>query len=575
MDALHLDQHPRWHALLHYDGQKLNIRDPAFLLSGVDGTPRAELLATVQALYGNDPNMVCRFPARYEWLRSQFDLPELPLQACTEIQEFEQRAPSDRIVLVFASENVVQPSSMMGHAFLKLEHVNPDLTTNSHGISFFTEAQTLNFPKLMFDSTVTGKPGFFQLGPYQAMLANYLNHEQRTIWEFPIKLSAADLHLLRMHLIELKHAKLTYFFQDYNCATVVNFILAVGNPAIDTHAAWLAPVDVVKRVQTANAADDAIVVPPPRTAVRVLGSQLDAAMLSSLHLTIRGQRNLPEQLSDDTDQAFIAARFAQVYNDYLLDRGDISTEQHHATAAQLKPILNGVHADRTLNLTDEGNPAATPGKSQIRSGFIRDAGASQWTLGMMPTSHQLSDDNRRYGAENALSLFDTQLKYIPDRHLLTLDYLTIYGARSHIPYDTLAGGMSGEFRMAIEDTFNGQLEARRMFNLGGGIGLSTRVGRDMDLYMLSGGKLAMQPRYLAPQVSLEAGLILREVFNMKSIVSIRRTHGWHVLAGDYSEATWTQSTYLSKQWSLQATVGIRQHADQGAWRSGIELKRLF
>ena len=204
-----ISQSSVWLSLLHSDGKKSAISDPGFLLSGRDFSPTHELRETLRFLYSGDLDRVCRFPARYVWLKAQLNLPDLSLSHCGDLQEFVAKAPSQTVSLVYASESLVQPASMMGHAFLKLSGELPDGAEVSHAITFFTEAEGYNLPKLFFESTAVGKQGFFALSPFEEELNRYLMKEQRKVWFYELRLDEATRQLIQYHLQELKQTELT------------------------------------------------------------------------------------------------------------------------------------------------------------------------------------------------------------------------------------------------------------------------------------------------------------------------------------------------------------------------------
>ena len=90
-------RHPYWLKLLHFYsfgesvGQwsfKSDVESSSFFLSSNGKRdPQAELKATLKALLAtsvDDPNQHarCKFVARFNWLRSKLDFPELPKQEC-------------------------------------------------------------------------------------------------------------------------------------------------------------------------------------------------------------------------------------------------------------------------------------------------------------------------------------------------------------------------------------------------------------------------------------------------------------------------------------------------------------
>ena len=117
-DERQLTLHPYWLKLLHFYsfgesvGQwsfKSDIVSSGFFLSKegkVD--PTAELKATLKALLSpinGDPNLHprCRFIARYNWLRSNLDFPELPKLSCPLFERWSNLEEATGISIVFVS----------------------------------------------------------------------------------------------------------------------------------------------------------------------------------------------------------------------------------------------------------------------------------------------------------------------------------------------------------------------------------------------------------------------------------------------------------------------------------------
>ncbi len=301
-------------------GQAL-VEDSRFLLSLPQFSLAAELRATLDLLYGPDAQAVCRFPARYLWLKRQLALPALPalpVEACEDLAEFKARAPIDTLSLVFASETLSHPSSMMGHLFLKLSGRVADSSVREHAVSFFTEPVSLNLPKVLYDSLVGGMKGFFTLGPYQQQIENYIGNESRNLWEFPVRLKPEGLELLQAHLIELRQVEFTYYFQRYNCATLVKHVLAVAEPAILEHKdLWTTPKDVVRAAQDVGMLETANALIAARWTLRILSGGLDAAQIDGIKRDVEAFR-LPSTGAADARQAFVARQAAEAYNHLLL-----------------------------------------------------------------------------------------------------------------------------------------------------------------------------------------------------------------------------------------------------------------
>ena len=154
-----------------------------------------------------DNDWVCNFPARAHIVaRATGRDPSALLSDCGELQEFLARVPFDRLSLVFASEQLNAPASIMGHSFLKMEGLNEDAENVSYAISFFTNINTFNLPGLLTSILFTGRDGHVALGPYEQMIIDYVDVGERSIWEVEIEMTAESRLLTQLHIWEIGRA---------------------------------------------------------------------------------------------------------------------------------------------------------------------------------------------------------------------------------------------------------------------------------------------------------------------------------------------------------------------------------
>ncbi|WP_158228901.1 lipoprotein N-acyltransferase Lnb domain-containing protein [Chitinimonas sp. BJB300] len=526
--TLHLDQDPTWLALLHISGGKTRIFDKSFVLSHPNFSAKQELLQTLALLY--DPNVEntgsqCRFPARYTWLKQKLNAPNLPLESCEALQHFRKRAPVDSVAVVFASENLTQPSSMMGHLLLKIAGMNEEQIPVEHAISFFTDTGTFNLPKLFYDSLVIGKRGYYTLSPYQEKTERYVLGEQRNIWEYGLNLSPEVRNLVQLHLYELKQTELTYFFDSYNCATLVNFILAVAAPSLrEPKGWWLTPNDVIKSVSEQGLVQQTTVRASSRWIVRMLNENMPSDRTALVRHAVEQREVNSFTESEIVVPSFFDLELANAYNNYLFEQSQMPRQDWLSYANKLDKVKHRLFPGQTLDASEYKKPTATPQDAQVYAGFLYGKHARILKFGILPTSHQIEDDNRQYFSENELRLFELNLSYDIDRRRIKLDELTIYAVQSLIPYDTFTKGWSGRFRLGLLPQYNQQLESKAVPIATGGLGLTTRINRDIDVYgLLSvGAGYANQAfyGYLNPEI----GFIAREVHGMKSLISYTQNH---------------------------------------------------
>ncbi len=557
--ATHLAAKPTWASLLHVADGKANIKTPDFLLSLPDFSLDNELAATIQFLYSgkdepkNTTNRdasaapVCRFPARYLWLKSELNLPPLPIDGCADLSEFKQRAPADRIAIVFASENLAQPSSMMGHILLKLSGDNPLGKPVEHAISFITDAGGMNLPKLFFDSMVVGKKGFFTLSPYDEKLNLYLREEQRSIWEYELTLDSVQRALIQAHLIELKQTDLTYFFQNYNCATVIDFIIAIGaSQQLPVDALWLTPKDVIKRAQTLKLIGASRVIAPNRWLIRAINEQINRTDRETVKQAVDEGKAIAADAQNSTED-LLKRQLALAYQAYRIETKQVSGPDAQEYKNQLAKTVGAKYKNQQLEASAFKNPLSTPQDSQLEFGFVRREQARFVRLSFTPATHHIEDDNRHYFSENELLLFDLSvLKNIASRQFF-VDRFTVYAAKSLIPYDNMSGGLSGAIRMGFEPQFDAQLRMQKATYLSGALGRTLRYGGDIDVYALLG--LGVSVRGGKPNLygQPEIGLIVREIFDMKSSLSAVLTANAFGDKAKYQQYRFVQSKYFQNR----------------------------
>lgn len=574
-----LDQSSKWMALLHVSEGVPRVQDGQFILSLDHFSPREELLQTIAYLYGpKSAEAVCRFPARYAWLQEEAGLPALSLDHCTELQELIARAPTDTLSLIFASENLSQPSSMMGHLFLKTSGKTTEGRKVEHAISFFTDADTINLPKLFYDSMVTGKKGYFALSPYQNEIRHYVIDEQRTLWEYELRLSAQDRTLLRYHLQELRHADITYFFQSYNCATLVKHVLAIAAPDMLQEADWwTTPKFVVRKAHEAGLIADTSVKTPSRWVVRSLEDALPAQTVAEVG-SATSQRHLPA-LAVNTDaevarQSFMALELARAYNTYLYEQRRVALEDWQALDQQVKLTEQARYPGLELQADQSKNPAQSPRDKQVSMGWQHRPGQDLLKLGLLPVSHTLADDNAQYNSENELRLFDTALLVDSRNGRVSLDHFTVYATQSMLPRDPLTGGLSGRLKIGFESQPDTILQGRTAFLMEGALGTSWRASSDVDMFVLLGGGWGYRHRgYLYAKPT--AGVLVREVYGMKSIVTLSQTSRPLGESGQATEWAFTQSKYLNAQNTLLLEALRTRRLGQYANQLTLSFKHIF
>jgi hypothetical protein len=242
--------HPEWLRLLHYQetgfistAYTSYVDDDAFFFAQTGKKdPEAELLATLLAFSANviegDQHVICRYPARFKWLKNQLSLPEklLPKLDCSAYQKWLQEVDAQRINLIFASAYLNSPSSMFGHTLLRLDPENKESNSNwlSYALNFGANVQEQDNGLIYsFKGLAGGYPGLFVVMPYFKKIQEYGFMENRDLWEYELNLDIQETEQLLSHLWELKNINFDYYFIGENCSFRLLELLEIARPSSD------------------------------------------------------------------------------------------------------------------------------------------------------------------------------------------------------------------------------------------------------------------------------------------------------------------------------------------------------
>lgn len=511
-------EEPKWLALLQIKHNSPQIKDKNFYTKHHLSSAKEEMFSFVNELFStNKEKLICTYPARFYWLKSKLNLPEFDFSNCKELNDFIDKAPLEKASIVFASENLTQPSSMMGHIFIKIQGSNSSQIYVEHAISFFTEINDFNIPKLIFESLITGKRGFYTLSPYEQNKNYYLLEEQRNIWEYQLKLNNFDRILLHYYLFELKNINFSYYFHSFNCATLIQNILNVihSKDTAPEPNLWVSPLDIVRFVHKNEMINSSKLIPSSKWKIKAL---TDAIKLNKLNREIIKQRNFEtiDINKSNITEAVKIYELAIAYNDYQYETRQIDHESWTKSLSLLTKQKNSLGNNLTIDISNYKNPASTIKDTQLffKQKYYINENSS--VLGFLPASHSILDNNSQYQNETELKTGEISFKYSSTSHSLSLNSLVLYSVMSLQPNDFLTGGLSGILRLGFEPQLNNYLSEEGTVFIEGGPGKTYRLQRDTDFYFLF--KLGYQDRlepyfYLAPTI----GILLREIYDMKTL----------------------------------------------------------
>lgn len=559
-----LARDPVWQNLLHLQHGVPQITDPKFLLSWPEFSSEAELQATIELFRATPQAAACRFPARALWLQTRMQLPTQDTSLCPEIEEFIQKAPFDRLELVYANETVTQPASVLGHSFLKISGIRQGQET-AHAVSFYTHADTVNFPKLLWESLVTGKAGLFALTPYAQEERKYIEDEQRNLWLYEVRTTAFERALIRNHLFELKSSELTYFFHQYNCATVLHNILALTGDLPPNARSWITPKDVVKALQESDRISN--------VSVSLADTWIVANVTKDLPgMTTIRQDLLQGLLSQNTSVAQLNPEqltALRAYNRWLKQQQQISDSTYQTNLALLTNFREAAD-ENYLNVSETLDPRRTQGETHWRASWSTSSAESKLYLQWIPVSHLLMQSQGHSTAETEMVLLSPTIS-VGKNDSLKIEEFQIFSMKSLLPWNSWLRKRSSQTLISYGSMTGHPLDSRSL-HATLQLGATSRHGA-LDVFALAGPGLSVQASGPTSGVlRTDVGMLWRHGSTGKSRLTM--TH-WEGHAHSAKKFEFEQSWFQLPEYLLSWRVSTVEQFSSRHKSIGVSLMRTF
>lgn len=558
-----------WKALLHIRNEKPQIFSKSFLFSFDNFSLENELILTINSF--KEQSNICKFPARYLYLSENIkDFKSTYSNGkCSDFNIYLQKTNLESIDLIFASENVKNPSSMMGHVFFNLKSKkdeNNKIKQNS--VSFFTMIDTLNIPFLIYESTIKGMKGYFVLSPYKEQIFNYINNEERSIWEYKLSLTDFQKKLIYYHFWELKDIDLTYYFTGFNCATMIDDILSMTNENyMDENSFWVTPKDVIKNANRNNLIENTNMIPSIEWKINMLVENIDTNILNEiLHLfKIKNFTSLNSfNYSNDLNQKNLEKEFILTYTKFsYYNKNSISKKDYEY-------ILNLVkHTDEfVIDIKKYKNPLKTFDDSQVSLAYLRNNEKNSLELSFLGASNTIFDDNREYFSESSLKIGEINL--LINEKSIHINSINFYNMKSLVPWNHVTKELSKEFKFNYEKHYNKNLEKINVLNISGGIGISYKIHNDILIYGMEKLGIGVNFKEIYPYSSFETGIIIYEILNMKTVLSHEFIYNQDNSNNMYQNLNINQSIFIDKE--IRTDISFNKNFDKNISNDTVMLR---
>ena len=520
-----------WRSLLHYEitdqrDDDSQVDDANFFLSSqghID--PYAELLQTIDAFYHPFVNVndhaICKFPARYEWLKGQGLLKDITveLQQCPDFSKWLGDINPDKTVLVFASAYLNSPSSMFGHTFLRIDP--PDVEQGSkwlsHAINFgaeFTGGD--NSIAYAYKGLLGGYPGFFSVIPYFEKVKEYNEIENRDIWEYELNLSAEETRRLVVHLWELKDVNFDYYFFDENCSYRLLELLEVARSGLSLREGFdvkAIPIDTVRSVIDADLVSKDVYRASAATKIDALRHELNPEEQKLAWRIAHRETDLqdPSLINLNHQKRSDVLRFAYRHLRFVQRKTvrEKSVAQHSLNILkELKKNPAPEHdIKRPLLRPDEGHDSMLAG---VKVGHEDSDNNNYLELRLRASYHDLLDPVKGYLQGAAINIGEVVLKK-PESGSVQLELLNLIDISSHSPQSLFAKPITWRIKAGFE-RLNNENDSYLTTRIEGGAGITLPISENHSAY----GLFMVRPEYnelLGSNLSLGFGGLVGALFH--------------------------------------------------------------
>jgi hypothetical protein len=537
-----------WLTLLHYKNGQSQADGRGFFLSDKGKSdPEAEMKADLEA-----PDLQCRFPARWHWLKERFKL-DVPDQPCPKYEQWRAAIDASRVTLVYADAFLNNPASMYGHTFLRLG----DRGLLDYTISFAGNPDTENALFYALKGLTGAFPGTYSTQPYYMKVQEYNNIESRDLWEYDLKLSDQAKEQLIRHAWEMGSTHFDYYFFSENCSYQLLTLLDGADPELhlsDRFGFGAIPTDTVR------AAIDRGVAKLGRYRPSHVREMLARRSLLSPSEIVLAE-TAPAGRAVVYDAAYDYRRYKHGFSDevadreLLLARGKLGEPPTPAPVPPRAPLERG--HDTALWSLGAG--------ASLRGGFEE--------LSYRPGLHDLAADPSGYAETSQLEMGELRLRFDNRERRPYVERATLVDIVSLTPWDRWVRKPSWRVSAGVEQAkeLGKAPDDSMVFDVSPGIGLSAQWGPAL---LFGFG-----------DVDVSAGPALPEGWRMgigPTAGALWRMGFWRVLAsGTYREfgqrsphqerLKITSSWTLSRDWELRLNLD-RRTPDAEA---GLSLIRYF
>jgi len=406
-----------WEALLHYVEGESRIEDPSFFLHPEGRTHPEKEIGEFLRLVKEDPSISCRFPARAYYVKKFLGM-ALEETPCPELDRFLDAVRGDRISIVFADAHINSPASMFGHTFLRIFEEEGSLYSFIANYSAKVERD----PGLTYaiKGLTGGYRGYFSVAPFYEKIREYAGIEGRDLWEYELEVDPELLHLLKLHLFELREIYSNYYFFTKNCSSEVFYLLRILYPEenLTLKTSWTVPVDTLKFLKERGLIKGERYSPSLLRQIDSGAERLRDDEVDEIKGWVQKGKALGEAKSG------LYYETAGNYVRFLFYRGSLDQKRYRKLYLQSLRMRRMAGKGGKVEVKKPPSPLSTHSSQRLSfGGGIRDSGGDPqfvYLLSYRPVYHDLLDRPNGFRRGSEIRFSQVDLEYSPGQGVLNL-----------------------------------------------------------------------------------------------------------------------------------------------------------
>jgi len=581
-----------WQVLVHYRegafGVKSIVDDPHFFLAEKGRTdPEAELEATIRAFFepaeDEKEAAVCRFVARFAWIRERLDLDvsRLPVSACKGFDAFMEENEPKSATLAFPTSHINSPASMFGHTMLIIE-TKDKTNLLAHSVSYAAETDESFGPLFAVKGLFGLYRGYFSILPYYAKLQQYNDVDHRDIWEYRLNLSEDEIRRMMLHIWEWESVGCRYYFFTRNCSYLLFLLLEAARPEVDltgTRPLWVIPLDSIRTIQEAGFMDkDSVSYRPSRTTkiMHLISRTPEAGKDIALALAGGESEKELESLLAGGDlsrkEKRLAYELAAEYVQYRYTKRAIGRDVYRERYLHVLGMRSrlGDSGDGDLYRIETPVPPHRGHRSaRLAVGGGRSGGDPFFEFRLRPAYHHLMDNATGYVDYSQIVFADTALRLDPDAGTLRMEAFDLIDIVSISPRNRFFKPLSWKFSTGLVRVEDGDGEGRSLvyrFNPGSGVAYESDVfGAWYAMLETQGDVGSTLDKNYSAGIGASTGVVRPFRENWKMQVYAKNIY--YGLGEEYNAFEAGVALNIAQDANSALALGIMRKRERGAYRS--------